>query len=153
MIAYTDYRNTLRDYLAGQNFRFHLTFNYNRAVSYPAARDKLKFWTSRVLRCLFGRNYYRLDQTTTVFYYAFPEYGAGGDNLHFHALTRVAENKINAFVPVAQRQWEYVIPSGDLHVQTIGEGAHHQAAVISYDTKALSRSADYIISTEFAPSK
>lgn len=144
------YREALRDFLNAQQFRYHLTFTFCRDIRYPAARDKLLFWSGRTMRRLWGRGFYRLDPKSTLFYVAFPEYGANGDNFHFHALARIDESRTDSFEEVARRQWRLVVPSGDLFLQRIGDTESDLAAVVGYDTKALDEEKIYLLSTEFA---
>lgn len=151
MIEQYKYREALRDFLKTQHFCFHLTFTFCRDIRLAEATKQLRFWSCRTMRRLWGREFYLRDPTSTLFYYAFPEYGADGDNFHFHALARVEESRRDSFIKVGPEQWGLVVPSGNLFVQHIGESEHDIAAVIGYDTKALSATKEFIISTEFAP--
>ena len=146
-----EYREALRDFLKTQQFCFHLTFTFCRDIRLAAATDKLQYWSCRTMRRMWGREFYRRDPTSTLFYVAFPEYGSDSNNFHFHALARVEESRRDAFLEVGPKQWSRVVPSGTLFVQHIGDTEDDLAAVIGYDTKALSESKEFIVSTQFAP--
>lgn len=147
----SEYHSALHDFLVQQDFRYHLTFTFNRPITFQAARDKLRFWTARTMRRLWGRQFYKRDPQSTLFYFAFPEYGADGDNLHFHVLVRIDPTRHRDFRRVAQAEWRQVMPSGTLFFQLIGSTTDDINAVVAYDLKDLSRSRDFIISTEFSP--
>ncbi len=144
------YQSALHQFLVQQDFRYHLTFTFNRPIQFIGARDKLRYWTARTMRRLWGRQFYLRDPSSTLFYFAFPEYGADGDNLHFHALVRIAPTRQRDFRRVAQEEWRKVMPSGTLFVQLIGSTTEDINAVVAYDLKDLSKGRDFIISTEFS---
>lgn len=146
-----EYRSALHHFLTQQDFQYHLTFTFNRPITFQGARDKLRFWTARTMRHLWGRQFYKRDPQSTLFYFAFPEFGADGDNLHFHALARIDPTRHRDFRRVAQAEWHRVIRSGTLFVQPIGCAADDMNAVVAYDLKDLSQTRDFIISTEFSP--
>lgn len=145
------YRESLQELVIKQDFAYHLTFTFQRDISLAGARDKLRFWTARTMRHLWGRQFYKRDPQTTLFYFAFPEYGADGDNLHFHALARIDPTRHRSIRTTAQREWREVVPSGTLFFQKIGPTTEDMNAVVAYATKNLSANHDFIISTEFSP--
>lgn len=152
-------RHKLKDgviqWLSEQHFDFHLTFTFNasRHLTLDYARIKLRRWSCLVLRHLFGRRYYRLDQNHTLFYVAFPEYGTGGDNLHLHAPCRVDVTRLKQFQIIAALFWKQVVPSGSLYLQPISESPGNLLRVIGYDTKDYRPNTEYILSLDFAPAK
>ena len=152
MINYQQYKQGMSQMLFDEAFTLHLTFNFNRNTTLETAKKKLRFWTFDVLRRLYGRSYYRRNPIDTIYYVAFPEYGADGNNLHLHAPCRVDVTKAIEFRHIAEALWKKIIPSGSLYVQKIGETADDLKRVISYDLKDF-RINDYILSTEFASTK
>lgn len=153
MITRHRVKESLIQWLSEDTFGYHLTFNFNsrHRLTIDSAKDRLCHWNCRVFRQLLGRRYYRHDQVNTMYYVAFPEYGANGDNLHLHAPCRVAEAKAMQFEMIAAPLWKQLVPSGSLYIQKIAEGFHNLSRVLSYDTKRYSSDHAYIVSTEFAP--
>lgn len=153
MINTQQYKQSLSQWLYEEPFTFHLTFNFNRRMTLEAAKGKLKIWTFDVLRRLYGRSYCRRNPKDTVYYVAFPEYGASGDNLHLHAPCRVDVSKTLEFSHIAEAFWKKIVPSGSLYVQKIDKSADDLKRVISYDMKDFSMERGYILSMDFASTK
>ena len=92
----------LNQFLRDQQFIWHITANFNRPTTYAAGRDKIKTWASFVDRKLHGRLYYRKPIEQRLFFVAVPEFGACGDNLHYHLLAKVPDESMIRFKPVAE---------------------------------------------------
>lgn len=144
----------LNQFLRDQQFTLHITANFNRPTTYVAGRDKIKTWSSFVDRKLHGRLYYRKPIEQRLFFFAIPEFGTCGDNLHFHLLAKIPGQSMIRFRQVAEANWLSLVKCGSLHVQEISASEGDQQRVVSYDLKEVGRSdnyANWFVSTEFAP--
>jgi len=136
-----------------QNFQFHVTANFNRTTTLTNGRSKLKLWSSRVDRELFGSRYYKKSASDRLFFVAVPEYGNSSTNLHYHMLVRLPENRHIEFSNVGQPIWNELNPTGSLFIQTIGDSEADRKKVIEYDLKEAWQQnchANIILSSEFS---
>jgi hypothetical protein len=136
-----------------QNFQFHITANFNRTTTLVHGRDKLRLWSSRVDRELFGSRYYKKSVDERLFFVAVPEYGNSSTNLHYHMLARLPINRNDDFSRVAELIWKELNPVGSLFVQVIGDTEADRKRVIEYDLKEAWQQnchSNIILSSEFS---
>lgn len=136
-----------------QNFQFHVTANFNRTTTLVHGRDKLKLWSARVDRELFGSRYYKKAIDERMFFAAVPEHGNSSTNLHYHMLIRLPFNRHVEFARVAESIWKKLNPTGSLFIQVIGDTAADRKRVIEYDLKEAwqqSCHSNIILSSEFS---
>jgi len=123
------------DMFEQQDFQFHVTANFNRKTTLNNGRDKLKVWSSRLDRKLFGSRYYKKGIDDRIFFVAVPEYGDTSLNLHYHMLIRIPENRHAIFNQLAESIWKEFNPTGSLYIQSIGDTSNDRRKVIGYDLK------------------
>lgn len=136
-----------------QNFEFHVTANFNRTTTLVHGRDKLRLWSSRVDRELFGSRYYKKGVEDRLFFVAVPEYGNSSTNLHYHLLARLPINRHDDFARVAESIWKELNPFGSLFIQVIGDTEADRKRVIEYDLKEAWQQnchSNIILSSEFS---
>lgn len=136
-----------------QNFQFHVTANFNRTTTLNNGRNKLRLWSSRVDRKLFGSRYYKHGSEGRMFFVAVPEYGNLSLNLHYHMLVKLPEIRHDEFSKVAEKIWKSFNPTGSIFIQSIGNTAEDKRKVIGYDLKEAWQQnchSNIILSSEFS---
>jgi hypothetical protein len=117
------------------NLEWHVTANFNRVTTYEAGRRKLREWSARVDRKLFGRLYHKKTHEERMFFVAVPESSGASQNLHYHILARIPPEKHELFECFSVPIWKDLNPNGSLHVQRIGDTNEDRRKVIGYDLK------------------
>lgn len=141
------------DMFAEINFAFHVTANFNRVTTLNHGRDKLKLWSSRLERKLFGSRYYKKAMDDRMFFVAVPEYGNNSMNLHYHMLVMLPGNRWDDFQLLGESIWKEFNPTGSLFIQTIRDTFEDRRRVIGYDLKdswKRDSHTNIVLSTEFS---
>jgi len=139
-------------WLETHDFQMHVTANFNRETTHINGRNKLKTWSSRLERKLFGSRYFKKSPEDRMFFVAIPETGGFSGNLHYHMLVRLPRAKHELFELNADAVWKNLNPTGSLFVQKITETRENMVRVINYDLKETwtkNSFPDIVISTEF----
>lgn len=137
-------------------FQMHVTGNFNRTTTYENGRDKLKLWSSRIERKIFGSRYHKKSPEERMFFVAIPETSGASRNLHYHMLLRMPVAKHALFEEHAPLMWEEFNPAGSLYVQRIKDTEEDRKRVIGYDLKdgwTKNCLENIVISTEFHSTK
>lgn len=136
-----------------QNPEWHVTANFNRVTTYDAGRRKLREWSQRVDRKLFGSRFHKKTREERLFFVAVPESSGASQNLHYHMLACLPSEKHEFFESVAVPIWKELNPTGSLFVQRIEDTTEDRRKVIAYDLKdAWQKNTlpNIIVSTEFS---
>lgn len=140
-----DYRAGLVKLLCSFDADLFITATPNRDVSLPSAKKTVEQFHAILDLILFGRSWKSQQRT---FFIAVPERGKKGDQLHYHALVRVApEISRSDTIQCAHRAYAKICQAGSLDVQLVG----NQAARARYMVKGSDPDllAEFVLSTEF----
>ena len=110
-----------------------LTLAFHEQIDMRRATEKVAKWYRRLLRRLFGRQYFELPPDQRLEFLLLPE--AGGANLHFHGLTRIPESHVAYFERIAVDQWKCITPRGTGSLDVLRPTAAEREEWYSYITK------------------
>jgi hypothetical protein len=135
------------------DFQTFVTANFNRTTTHDNGRAKLRIWSSRLERKLFGGRYYKKTPEQRMFFAAVPESSGDSQNLHYHMLVRLPMEKHDLFERHAAPIWKEFNPTGSLDAQHINETAQDKSRVIGYvlkDAWTKTSLANIVLSNEFS---
>lgn len=161
-------KNALAEWLATENFSFHVVAELPPPATRATLNDALYAWAARVNRYYLGRNWasphLKQSRMSGIIFYE----GRGG-YLHAHLLVRLPEKAWPIHFQLHARYWfqpypiEHmrrcyptpVAPRGRMHVKRIGSTATDHRRVSGYAAKALEWSLeaieDWIFLDELTP--
>ena len=109
--------------------------NFNLPSLEPEwCRQRINFFDMKIARLLLGKRWSRKPDSERPRWIAVPEFAA---YLHYNVLIEVPLIHQETFLIYAPEIWRQVVPSGQFHVQVIGEGAGETAAVRIYSAKTF----------------
>jgi len=130
-------RKALQGWIAGGDYNFAATANFNRTTTLDAANKKLVQWQCMVNKKILGRGWQNAAATDRLFYIAIPEHQAS--NLHYHMVIRIPV-MLPKYMLKAQRRmaklWQVAVPSGAMWISALDD-IGDLARVATYATKDL----------------
>lgn len=117
------------------DFHMFVTANFNRTTTNDNGRNKLRIWSSRLERKLFGGRYHSKALDQRMFFISVPETSGESQNLHYHMLVRLPMAKHDLFERHAAPIWKEFNPTGSLDVQHISDTDQDKSRVIGYVLK------------------
>lgn len=113
-------RKSLWDLFDQYSWRFDLTFAYNKSITLQDARKPIGVWLQRFDHTVLGQGYQRspLDRAMLIGMFEHVK-----TNIHFHALfippLQRSMMTIDEVAGIGEKNWQFLMPSGDLKVQEI----------------------------------
>jgi hypothetical protein len=130
-----EYRRGFERVLAEAPGTLYAVANFNDHRARPEwCRERINFFDMKIGRCLLGKHWSRTPDVERPQWIAIPERASF---LHYNMLWEVPIAYQENFFLEAPRIWREVVPSGQLHLQVIGEGAGESAAVRAYSGKTF----------------
>lgn len=140
-------------------FEISVTLNFNRDISWDAARDKLGEWAQRVDRTYLGNGYRKRPNDRALFVAFFENEGT---NSHLHTLERLPlvpwhrlimpkfrnYQTLKWHIRTLTKHWVKLVKSGSVDVKRI----YDVEGIVQYNTKQLSRRSSiehFVLSSEF----
>jgi len=109
--------------------------NFNlRSIEPDWCRQRLNLFDMKIARCLLGRNWSKKPHSERPQWIAVPERATF---LHYNSLWDVPIEHQERFFVEAPGIWREVMPSGDFHLQVIGEGVGEDVASRIYCGKTF----------------
>lgn len=145
----------LPNWLETLNFTHFVTLTFNQRQYHRPdqileyARDKIKFFHSKLDRCLLGSDFYKKPTNQRTLFVAFPE--KIQTNMHYHILMRIAVLSENKFNTHAENIWTSIMPSGTYDCKVLRD-AYDEDGLVSYAVKEQFKNVNFnhtIISSEF----
>ena len=130
------YRNSLIELGISLKPTHWVTLNLHRDSTLDNATLYLKRWRVEILRRLFGRRFFKLDESELIEFIGCPERSLAG-HPHFHLACRVPESASADFNRIATDRWKAIVPSGTSHIALIGRQPGDVHRIMSYATKRI----------------
>jgi hypothetical protein len=130
-----DYKDAFLQILQGVPGSFYAVANFNLPTVEPEwCRQRLNLFDMRIARCLLGKNWSKQPHFKRPRWIAVPERATF---LHYNMLWDVSIQYQERFFLEAPNIWRDVVPSGQFHLDVIGEMAGEAAAVRAYTGKTF----------------
>jgi len=114
---------------------FYAVANFNlRELEPNWCRQRLNLFDMKVARCLLGKHWCTKPESERPQWIAVPEIAT---YLHYNMVWDVPIEHQEKFFFTAPDIWRATVPSGQFHLQVVGEGAGEAAAVRFYSGKTF----------------
>jgi len=130
-----EYKNGFIQTLKDAPGTFYAVANFNqRSVEPEWCRQKINLFDMKTARCLLGKHWSRQPESARTQWIAVPEMAT---YLHYNMVWSVPIEQQEQFFLEASEIWQDVVPSGQFHLQVIGEGDGEAVATRIYSGKAF----------------
>jgi hypothetical protein len=130
-----DYQDGFLQMLKQAPGNLYAVANFNlKAVEPDWCRQRLNLFDMKIARCLLGKNWSQKHDLERPWWIAVPEMAT---YLHYNMLWDVPLEHQEKFFIEAPGIWRDVVPSGQFHLQVIGEEAGEAAAARTYSGKTF----------------
>ncbi len=132
---WTDYKNGFRQALIETPGTFYAVANFNlRSVEPEWCGHKLNLFDMKLGRSLLGKHWSRQPESARIQWIAVPEMAT---YFHYNVILSVPIDQQEKFFLEAPEIWRAVVPSGQFHLQVIGEEAGEAVAARIYCGKTF----------------
>jgi hypothetical protein len=130
-----DYKDGFMQLLRETPGSFYAVANFNLPNVEPDwCRQRLNLFDTKIARRFLGKNWSKRPDSERPKWIAVPERATF---LHYNMIWDVPVHHQEMFLHEAPRIWRDLVPSGQLHLEVIGEGAKEPAAVRTYTGKTF----------------
>jgi hypothetical protein len=130
-----DYKNSFMAMLKMVPGNLYAVANFNLRSAEPEwCRQRLNYFDMKIARCLLGKNWSRKPESERPSWIAVPEQAT---YLHYNMIWDVPIDGQERFFLEAPEIWRKIVPSGQFHVQVIGEEAGEADATRIYSGKTF----------------
>jgi len=130
-----DYKDGFLQTLKEAPGNFYAVANFNlKSVEPEWCGQKFNLFDMKIARCLLGKNWSRQPESARTQWIAVPEMAT---YLHYNMIWNVPIEQQEKFLLEAPRIWRDSVPSGQLHLQVIGEEPGEAVATRIYSGKTF----------------
>lgn len=130
-----DYKDGFLQVLREAPGTFYAVANFNLTAAEPEwCRQRLNLFDMKISRCLLGKNWSKQPDSERPKWIAVPERATF---LHYNMIWNVPLQYQETFFFQAPDVWKSTVPSGQFHLEVIGEGVQEATAVRTYTGKTF----------------
>ncbi len=130
-----DYKDGFLQALKETPGNFYAVANFNlRSVEPEWCGQRINLFDMKLARCLLGKNWSRQPESARAQWIAVPEMAT---YLHYNMIWNVPIEQQEKFFLEAPEIWRDVVPSGQFHLQVIGEESGEAVAARIYSGKTF----------------